>query len=371
MLIRMNNYAELKSNNIDVCCISETWLNPTIASSLICPPEFCIIRKDRLGARGGGVAILCRKDWRMQKIPNMDNPFECLWVKITTENSSFNVAAVYHPPDHNYNADDLIEFLMDSCEQLLSENPNTKIIITGDINRLNIRDLLNQLSFAQLVRSSTRGNNILDVFVTNAPHYWKEIKVKKSLVRTDHNMIIAYSRNIIKAKRTNSFFRDVREHRKLNMLRELENVDWSKITKYDQTPDEMIKQLYESLWPRFENNFPLIKVRTSSRDPPFMSPLVKYLLKKRKKAIGVGDEESTFRLQNQINTLIRANQLNAVQKENQNHKTGTKKWWNNVNNITGRKVKNSAPVSSLIDPNVIKPTFKLLTLTLIIQPLSY
>ncbi len=69
---------------------------------------------------------------------------------------------------------------MDSCEQLLSENPNTKIIITGDINRLNIRDLLNQLSFAQLVRSSTRGNNILDVFVTNAPHYWREIKVKKS-----------------------------------------------------------------------------------------------------------------------------------------------------------------------------------------------
>ena len=351
-------YAELKSNNIDVCCISETWLNPTIASSLICPPEFCIIRKDRLGARGGGVAILCRKDWRMQKIPNMDNQFECLWVKITTENSSFNVAAVYHPPDHNYNADDLIEFLMDSCEQLLSENPNTKIIITGDINRLNIRDLLNQLSFTQLVRSSTRGNNILDVFVTNAPHYWKEIKVKKSLVRTDHNMIIAYSRNIIEAKRTNSFFRDVREHRKLNMLRELENVDWSKITKYDQAPDEMIKQLYESLWPRFENNFPLTKVRTSSRDPPFMSPLVKYLLKKRKKAIGVGDEESTFRLQNQINTLIRANQLNAVQNENQNHKTGTKKWWNNVNNITGRKEKNSAPVSSLIDPNVINAYFQ-------------
>ena len=53
-----------------------------------------------------------------------------------------------------------------SCEQLLSENPNTKIIITGDVNTLNIRDLLNQLSFAQLVRSSTRGNNILDVFVT-------------------------------------------------------------------------------------------------------------------------------------------------------------------------------------------------------------
>ena len=40
------------------------------------------------------------------------------------------------------------------------------------------------------------------------------------------------------------------------------------------------------------------------------------------------------------------------------HKTGTKKWWNNVNNITGRKEKNSVPVSSLIDPNVINAYFQ-------------
>ena len=125
-------------------------------------------------------------------------------------------------------------------------------------------------------------------------------------------MIVAYSRNIIKAKRTNSFFRDVREHRKLNMLRELENVDWSRITKYDQAPDEMIKQLYESLWSRFENNFPPNLVTRST----IHVPSSKTFVEKRKKAVGVGDEESTFRLQNQINTLIRANQLNAVQNEN-------------------------------------------------------
>ena len=83
-----------------------------------------------------------------------------------------------------------------------------------------------------MVRSSTRSNNTFDVFVTNAPHYWKEVKVKKSLVRTDHVMIIGYPKNIINAKRTNSFFRAVREHKKLNMLKELENVDWPKVTKH-------------------------------------------------------------------------------------------------------------------------------------------
>ena len=54
----------------------------------------------------------------------MDNPFECLWVRITSQNSSFNIAVVYHPPEHDYDAD--------SNEQLLLENPYAKIIITGD-----------------------------------------------------------------------------------------------------------------------------------------------------------------------------------------------------------------------------------------------
>ena len=137
------------------------------------------------------------------------------------------------------------------------------------------------------------------------------------------------------------------------MFRELENVDWQKIMKYGQTRDEMIKKFNESIWRRFDRSFPVIKVRTSSRDPVFMSPLVTHLLQKRKKAVAASDEDSIFRLQNQINTLIRANQQNAVQCENQNHKIGRKKWWNNVNNITGRKRKKKTPNSSLIEPDEI------------------
>ena len=40
-----------------------------------------------------------------------------------------------------------------------------------------------------------------------------------------------------------------------------------RMMEYGQTPNEMIKILYESIWPRFDSSFPLIKVRTSSRDP--------------------------------------------------------------------------------------------------------
>ena len=54
----------------------------------------------------------------------------------------FMVGTVYHPPDYIDDGNDLIPFLINSHEQLLSENPNAKIIVTRDINGLNVLDLL-------------------------------------------------------------------------------------------------------------------------------------------------------------------------------------------------------------------------------------
>ena len=226
--------ADIMSNNIDICCISETWLKPTIPNSLICPPNFSIIRKDRTDRRGGGIAILCRNDWRMSRMV-------------------------------------------------------------------------------------------------------------KSLVRSDHDMVITYPRDTVKAKRTNSYFRDVRDHRKLAMLRELESLDWNMITSNIQNLDEMTLKFYETVWPKFDKCFPLIKVRMSSRDPPFMSPLVKHLLKQRKKGIQRGNTKASLRLIDQINKLIRDNQLNAVKQEIDSQKTGSKRWWSNVNSITSRKKQKTYP----------------------------
>ena len=51
-------YADLKSKNVDLCCISETWVKDTHMDHLICPQGFTILRKDRKNQAGGGVAVL-------------------------------------------------------------------------------------------------------------------------------------------------------------------------------------------------------------------------------------------------------------------------------------------------------------------------
>ena len=162
---------------------------------LICPQGFTILRKDRKNRAGGGVAVLCRNDWTIQEIPLLCNEFECLWTKVKTPNSRFFVATVY-PPNPEYNQYDLIDILIDSVEKLLPINPNSKIIIAGDVNQLDIKMLKNLLLLAQLVKSPTRGQRIFDVFLTNVPHFWKKTNVEESLVRFDHNMVLVYPKDI-------------------------------------------------------------------------------------------------------------------------------------------------------------------------------
>ena len=103
----------------------------------------------------------------------------------------YYIATLYHPPDTNQQTSlDLIDHLMDSCELIQSTDPNAKIVIGGDINQLDIRPLLNQLCLKQMVKSPTRGQRILDVFITNAPHLWTKISIQNCLVRSDHSSVL-------------------------------------------------------------------------------------------------------------------------------------------------------------------------------------
>ena len=102
----------------------------------------------------------------------------------------FNVATIYHPHGVcGYKDEDLTDYLIDLCEQILLHDPNIKIIIAGDISKLNIHELLSQQSLIQMVKTPTRCNNILDIFITNVSHYWKKVQVTKGLLRSDHDII--------------------------------------------------------------------------------------------------------------------------------------------------------------------------------------
>ena len=58
----------------------------------------------------------------------------------TTTNKDYFVASVYHPPTFDY----FIDYLVNSCESIVASLPNARLIIAGDINKLDLKSLTQQ-----------------------------------------------------------------------------------------------------------------------------------------------------------------------------------------------------------------------------------
>ena len=157
-----------------------------------------------------------------------------------------------------------------------------------------------------------------------------------------------------KPERKHVNFRDARQHRKIDMENKLKFFNWSKIFSVNDV-EEAVMLLNQEISLMFNESFPQIKVKTSSRDPPYMSSLVKYLCNIRNRQINTGANTD---LQERINKLIRENQIRAVRNEDRKYQIGAKGWWNTVNRITGRTSKSDIYISATIDPSVINTYFQ-------------
>lgn len=146
---------------------------------------------------------------------------------------------------------------------------------------------------------------------------------------------------------------------KIKMAKLLEEHEWSSVLS-TQCIQEKVQNFQFALMRQMYNDcFPVKTVLMSSRDPPFMSPLVKHLLKRRQALLRKGGQKqnpNVTTLQERINKLIRENQLQAVKHDSNKHDKGTRSWWSTINSITGRK-SISQSISSIIDPASINEYF--------------
>ena len=103
-------------------------------------------------------------------------------------------------------------------------------------------------------------------------------------------MVLACPKDHVKADRYTKAFRDVREHYKIKMFKLLEEYEWSSVLS-TQCIQEKVQHFQFALMQMYNDCFPVKTVLMSSRDPPFMSPLVKHLLKRRQALLRKGGQK--------------------------------------------------------------------------------
>ena len=200
----------------DIIIGSETWLDNTISSAEIFPPnyEYTVYRKDR-NREGGGVLVAVHNNLASKAIPELsaDPTCEIVWVEIKLKGCcDLHVGAFYRP--HQGNAES-VTALQESISR--ANKPNVHIVLGGDFNfpgidwdtstikntcqyptlHNNFISILHDNGLEQIVTEPTRGDNTLDLLITNCPQLFQRVEVIPGL--SDHN--IPYCELHIRAKR--------------------------------------------------------------------------------------------------------------------------------------------------------------------------
>ena len=193
------------SEQIDIVCVNETWLNGNIDDSEILNSDYTILRKDR-ETRGGGVLLAIKSDsFKSVREVHQNQYLEIISAEITTSsNSRLLICSCYRPPNADQNwLNNFNHYLNDVCS--CYEN----IILVGDFNmphiswnspenttgaiEISFLDLMNDYFLSQLNNKPTRRNNVLDLVLTNVPNLvniHEVLSPTEAEVFTDHNIIL-------------------------------------------------------------------------------------------------------------------------------------------------------------------------------------
>ena len=172
----------------DIVVGTESWLSPDVADSEVFPVDlgYTVLRRDRVTTtRDGGVFILVRKQFTVSRVPELGTDCELLWVKIELLGSKPLYVGAYYKPDES--DEHSLSELNSSLSQFVHKgNP---IWLLGDFNmpKYNWRtsnadpccknlalyesfiDLIQDSNLQQMVDFPTRGENVLDLYLTNRP----------------------------------------------------------------------------------------------------------------------------------------------------------------------------------------------------------
>ena len=201
----------IKERNLDILCVSETWLLPHTPDRFVTIPNFNVFRND--SGRGGGVCIFV-KDTLNAKVLTLpiNSRAEAREVKIedifvTVQSCMFPsiiIGCIYRHPKAPAESFDYIRNLFRS---LCISKKN--FFILGDINDNllapgnKLKNVIRSHGLTQLIEKPTRVTNtsatLLDVIITNNPKAVSSHDVVPSSV-SDHDLI-TITVNVRKPKR--------------------------------------------------------------------------------------------------------------------------------------------------------------------------
>jgi hypothetical protein len=202
---------------IDLCCVTETWLQNEVPDNFLEIRNFSFFRQDRKIRKGGGVCMWIRTLYDpVQVIPlnKLECNVECIFINLAKINTL--MILLYATPSLKVASKRLtFNHIVDTSDSFLIIHPLHNIIVAGDFDNLDCSSLESDLNLRNIVKDCTRKRSILDlILMDNRLNY--ECVVRAPIAGSDHNTIVAKPISASANKNVETAYQ-VRDMRKSNL----------------------------------------------------------------------------------------------------------------------------------------------------------
>ena len=145
--------------DIDLFFISETWLKDNVGDNHLILPSYNLERLDRKIGFHGGVCLYYNSGYKKTRLYNLEcQNLEVMWIHVRPARlprgfPCLVTATVYHPPSSDDS--EILEYLSTSLTWVESHFPGCEIILAGDFNRLDIKNICINFGLKQIVTIPT------------------------------------------------------------------------------------------------------------------------------------------------------------------------------------------------------------------------
>ncbi len=338
----------VKEFNCDIVAITECW-------QIV--PEQCQIENYDLfhclrdGRRGGGVALYCRKHLAASPLEvSVPEGLEALWLRLTPPTHPHHTASiiyclVYHPP-RSATGPALINHIIESSDELKLKFPSSKIVICGDLNQLNINEILEQLHLTQVVGFPTNinSNNTLDLILTDLGDQYLPPKPLPPMGKSNHLCVYWSATPTIPHQHSSI----IRTHRPTpdSAIREfgqwLVNYPWTEVLTVDDVNTKW-ENFSTTATRSYHHFFPTKRTKMHPTDVPWITPRIKKLITQRNKAF-FNMRGQYRRLRNKVIREIRRAKKTYYPTRIHNLKqANTNQWFSKIKDLCGIS-KQSSPI---------------------------
>ena len=164
----------------------------------------------------------------------------------------------------------------------MDKDPNTVFVCGGDLNHLDLNRLQSMSGWKALVDYPTRGDACLDNCLNNRPGLFNKCHPFQLSTKTDHTAVILPAGTKLKPISSKVQIQDCRENRKAMLYTALAEENWDNVLA---APDvqQAVYEFKENIHSHMDRCMPVKTVSMSSRDPPWMTPLLKSMITTRER----------------------------------------------------------------------------------------